>query len=165
MERALELMRRYGFIGEVIQHPHASGKTTEGASLALGVPASQVLKCLLFKSPRGELVGAIVTGDRKVDVKKLRRIFKTGKLRMATPEEVEEATGFKAGGVPPFALKELCPVAVDVEVMEREHVYGAAGSEYAGVKFRPHELLKLGYVVADIAKRPEALKQGEAAGF
>lgn len=160
MKRALKLMEEYNFIGEVIQHQHASGKTSEEASHALEVPISHVLKCLIFKTDRGELIGAIVTGNRKVDLRKLRKLFKTGKLRMATPKEVEEKTGFKAGGIPPFALKELCPVAVDIEVMEKRYVYGAAGSEYAGVKFRPHELLKLGYIVADIARRPEALKLG-----
>ena len=54
--------------------------------------------------------------------------------------------------MPPFIFYELCPTYVDEEVMKREYVIGAAGTEYAGVKFKPSELKKLNYVTADLTK-------------
>jgi Ala-tRNA(Pro) deacylase len=143
------LMRVIGLKGEIICHQGRSGKTTEQAERALEVPRKLILKVLLFKSRERHVV-AMVTGDRRVDVKNLERLSGVRGLRLAKPEEIERFTGFSAGGLPPFIFKNLCPVFVDEEVAAREYVIGSAGSEYVGVRFLPYELRKLGYRFARI---------------
>jgi len=144
-------MRVLGLKGEIIHHQGRSGRTTRDAEYALGVPGKLILKVLLFKS-RERHVAAIVTGDKRVDVKNLERLSGIGGLRLAKPEDIKRFTGFSVGGVPPFIFKNLCPVFVDEEVMKREYVIGSAGSEYIGVKFSPQELRKLGYKLAQIVQ-------------
>lgn len=144
-----QLMKVFGLKGEIIYHQGRSGKTTKQAERVLGVPCELILKVLLFKSQE-EYVAAIVTGDRKVDVKSLETISGSSNLRLASPKEVESFTGFSAGGVPPFIFRDLCPVFVDENVMRRRYVVGSAGSEYVGVKFSPNELRKLEYPIARI---------------
>jgi len=145
VNRVKRLMRELRVEGEIICHP-VSGRTTGGAEKALGVSREKILKCLLFKSG-DRFVAAIVTGERRVDVRKLEKVSGLRKLRFARAEEVKQFTGFDVGGVPPFVFYNLCPVFVDTNVMEKEFMVGAAGTEYAGVKFSPKELEKIGYFV------------------
>ncbi len=137
---------------DIILHSEVGGKRTEDAATALGVSPEHVLKCLIFRGKEGD-VAAIITGNRKVDVRKLEKVSGVKRLRLARPDEVEELMGYKVGGVPPFVFKGMMRAFVDVEVMSREFVIGAAGTEYAGVKFNPKIFEELGYEVADIAKR------------
>ncbi len=150
-EKALTLMKKLNIRGEIISH-EASGRTTAEAAKALRVPPENILKSLLLISKRKEYLAAIITGDKRVDIKKLERITGFKKLRLAKPSEVENLTGFKIGGVPPFAFYGKCRVIVDKEVLERKYVIGACGDEYHGVKLDPEVFKKLGYEIADIAE-------------
>jgi len=152
IKRVRELMERLGVKGEIIIHERVSGRTTEDAEKALGVSRKYILKSLLLKSKHNRYIAVIITGDKRLDFKKLEKISGLKKLRLASPEEVERYTGFRIGGVPPFIFHELCPTYVDKDVMEREYVIGAAGTEYAGIKFKPSELKKLNYIIVDITK-------------
>jgi prolyl-tRNA editing enzyme YbaK/EbsC (Cys-tRNA(Pro) deacylase) len=149
ISKTKQLMKDLKVKGEIINHPRRSGRTTEQARLALGVHDRFILKVLLFKS-REEYVAAIITGDRRVNTERLKRVSGLRDLKLARLEDVESLTGYSAGGIPPFVFKNLCTVFVDEEVMKRRFVVGSAGSEYAGVRFPPQELLKLGYSIARI---------------
>lgn len=142
LKRVKDLIKEIGISSEIIYH-EISGRKTENAEKALKVPRSYILKSLLFKS-KSKYVAAIVTGNKRVNVRKLEKISGLKKLRLATPGEVKAFTGFEIGGVPPFVFYKLCPTYVDKEVMEREYVIGAAGSEYCGIKFSPEVFKKLG---------------------
>ena len=144
------LVKEIGIDGEIIYH-ELSGRKTEDAEKALKVPRKYILKSLLFKS-KDKYVAAIVTGNKRVNVRKLEKISGLKKLRLATPDEVKAFTGFEIGGVPPFVFYKLCPAYVDKEVMERDYVIGAAGSEYCGIKFSPRIFKKIGYIVEGIGE-------------
>ncbi len=150
-ELTRRMMKKFGFQGEIIPH-EASGRTSEDAAKALGVPVRRIVKSLLFRSKDGSYIGAILLGTSKADVRRLERISGLKKLRLARKEEVLAFTGFKAGGVPPIAFKGKCQVFVDEEVFSLDWVIGAGGTEYSGLKFKPSELLKLGYRREKIAK-------------
>ncbi len=131
---------------------HAKGETTKKASEALGVGASEILKCLLFKGQTGGFAGVIVTGDKRVSLKKLREI--TGKnFRLASAQDVLLQTGYKIGGIPPFAFS-LSGIStyVDFGVTQRQWVYASAGSELTGIKFSPNSLRKVGYNIVDVSE-------------
>jgi len=150
LKKLKNLIKEVGVEGEIIYHK-LSGKKTENAEKALGVSREHILKSLLFKS-KDRHVAAIITGNKKVDVRKLEKLIGLKKLRLATPQEVKAFTGFEIGGVPPFIFYKLCPTYVDKEVMEKEYVIGAAGSEYYGIRFSPKIFRKLGYIVEEIGK-------------
>jgi prolyl-tRNA editing enzyme YbaK/EbsC (Cys-tRNA(Pro) deacylase) len=152
VEQTKRMMEEFGFKGEIILHKE-SGRTSEDAARALGVPVEKIVKSLLFRSKDGSYVGAILLGTSKADVRKLEKLSGLKKLRLARKEEVLAFTGFKAGGVPPIAFKGKCKVFVDEKVFSHDWVIGAGGTEYSGLKFDPSELLKLGYVKEDISKR------------
>lgn len=117
----------------------ASTATVELAARALGVKPALIAKTMSFKLKNKENILIIAAGDRRVDNRKFKDVFKT-KARMLDPEEVVEVTGHPVGGVCPFGLKNNLPVYLDVSLKEYEFVYPAAGSPNSAVKMTPDEL-------------------------
>ena len=98
-------------------------KTVEQAVKATGSRPEQIIKSLLFISKKEGSVLIIVNGKSKVDLNKLERMF--GKVRLATPEEVKQITGFEVGAVPPVGIK--VKTIVYPTVLENEFVIGGGG--------------------------------------
>ena len=137
-----KVLQRLGVDATLVEHHGRSGKTTEDAEKALGIPRQNILKCLIFKGGGG-FVAAVVTGDRRVSISKLERASGLSQLRLASPEEVLEKAGFSVGGICPFALEGI-RVFVDEQVFRREVVACSDGSGYVGMLFNSKELLKVG---------------------
>ena len=60
-----------------------SGRTTGNAEKALGVPRKYILKSLLLKSKHNKYIAAIITGDKRLDLKKLEKISGLKKLKIS----------------------------------------------------------------------------------
>ncbi len=84
-ELTRKMMGELGFKGEIIPHKD-SGRTSQDAAKALGVPIKRIIKSLLFRSKDGKFVGAILLGTSKVDVRKLEKLSGLKKLRLAREE-------------------------------------------------------------------------------
>jgi prolyl-tRNA editing enzyme YbaK/EbsC (Cys-tRNA(Pro) deacylase) len=70
----------------------------------------------------------VTAGDIRVNQKKVKSLLGTGKPKLATPEKVQEITGFKVGGVCPFALNKEAPIFLDESMRRFDKVYTAAGT-------------------------------------
>jgi prolyl-tRNA editing enzyme YbaK/EbsC (Cys-tRNA(Pro) deacylase) len=46
----------------------------------------------------------------------------------------------------------LCRAFIDIKVLDQAYVVGSAGTPFIGVKIKPAELLRIGYVAASIAE-------------
>lgn len=99
---------------------------------------------------KDKTIVVIITGDRRVNFRKIEKVSKLRKLRLASAEEVRKFTGFEIGSTSPFIFHKLCPAYVDKEIMKQDYVIGAAGTEYAGIKFSPNEFKKIGYIIEEI---------------
>lgn len=100
--------------------------TVEEAAQAVGVEPAQIAKTILFKA--GDQYGLFVMAG---DVRIKQRVVKSllgGKPKMASPEEVEEVTGYRVGGVCPFALAREVPIFLDESMQRFDVVYTAAGT-------------------------------------
>lgn len=129
-----------------------SGKTTTDAERALGVSADKIIKTLvLYDSKKLNYIGVIISGDSKLDTKKLKEISGAKKLSFASNDQIKELTGFEIGGVPPFAVQFCNKCYIDSHLIDKEILIGAGGSEYCGMKFSPKELIsKLSIFVENI---------------
>ena len=67
------------------------------------------------------------SGDKKVDMKKLRQYLKISRLTLATPEEALQVTGCTIGSIPPFGNLFGIPVYVDKSLFRNETIYFNAG--------------------------------------
>ncbi|MFP4038853.1 MAG: aminoacyl-tRNA deacylase [Candidatus Nanohaloarchaea archaeon] len=133
IRRVIEFVKDEGLDAEFILHGKA--ETVEESAENTGVEPRNVVKTLIFSGERP--VAVLCPGNTSVAEEKLEEVLGS-EVRMATPEEVTEATGYTVGGVSPFDLE--IPVYIEEEILERDEVKPAAGSRVLGLKVDPEAL-------------------------
>jgi Cys-tRNA(Pro) deacylase len=116
--------------------------TATSAARAVGARTAQIVKSLVFDCG-GRYVLALVPGDRRADPKKVAAAAGSTSARIASPEQVLEATGFPAGGVAPFPLRRVDAVFLDQTLLGHPLVWIGAGSEHHLASIAPGELVRL----------------------
>ncbi len=117
---------------------NASVRTVKQAAEAMKTDPSNIIKSIVFISEKLGPILVIVTGDSQIDIEKLSNL--AGKVRLATPEEVKEFTGFRVGAVPPIGME--IKTIIDRRVLNREYVYGGGGSINKLCKIDPRYIVK-----------------------
>ncbi len=115
-------------------------KTAQDVERIFGCPLRQMVKSLLFVGQEPVLV--VLCGDRKVNKEKLAQAIGEENLRMATPEEVLQYTGYPIGGVSPFGLPEGLRAVLDAAALEQEKVNTGSGIAEIGIELTSEELKK-----------------------
>jgi prolyl-tRNA editing enzyme YbaK/EbsC (Cys-tRNA(Pro) deacylase) len=132
--------RGYGDIG--IKATEETIFTVEDASRAVGAPAEEILKSLIFLvDERPTLV--LMSGANRVDPRAVAREAKGKKVKMASPEYVFEHFGFRVGGVPPTGYPDRMPALLDEDLFRYRVVWAAAGTDHAFFPIEPERLLTL----------------------
>jgi Ala-tRNA(Pro) deacylase len=151
--RILTLLKSSGVSFDHLEHEHVH--TSQEAALARGTRIEDAAKALVFETESGRLAECVVSGHRRVDLKKLKIILGEKNVALASPKRVFEATGCTVGCVPPFGnlFSPPLPVYVDQEVLTRERIVFSAGSHYHSIRMRPDDWLSLVKpVIADLRK-------------
>jgi prolyl-tRNA editing enzyme YbaK/EbsC (Cys-tRNA(Pro) deacylase) len=102
-------------------------KTARDAAAAIGCEVAQIVKSLVFVAD-GEPVLAFVPGDLRLDVAKLANVAGAASVRRASLDEVRAATGYAAGGTPPFGHGALLPTYADLGLRRHRQLWAAAGT-------------------------------------
>lgn len=87
----------------------------------------QIVRSILFQVRPAEYVMVLMAGREQVDWRKLRKLVKRSRVRMATEEEVLEVTGYRTGTVSPFGVKNQVRVLLDASVLREEEVSIGSG--------------------------------------
>lgn len=94
---------------------------------AEGCDPQSVVRSIVFKTKSGSFVLLAVAGVGRADWAILRKHLGERKLRMAEFDEVEEATSYVVGAVPPVALPDDIRVVVDESVTHFDTVIIGSG--------------------------------------
>lgn len=141
-------------LGSTVVVFEESTATAQEAADACGCELGQIVKSLFFLADhRPTLV--LVAGDRQVDTARVAQLVGVGrkKLKMGSPGEVEELTGFSVGGVSPVALATPCDIIVDRSLTRFDDVWAAAGEHNAVFPARTADLIdKIGGQWADVVR-------------
>ncbi len=137
-EKVIDSAKRLGLEVEV-KRLDASTATVEQAAEAVGCPAAQVAKSLVFIAD-GDPVLCIASGAHRVQTSRLADVLDVAEVRQASPDEVRAATGFAVGGVPPFG--HALPVVLDQALLEHELVWAAGGDGHSLFAVDPRELAR-----------------------
>lgn len=106
-------------------------KTAEDAAAAIGCPVSAIVKSLVFvlvTQWEHEPIVALVPGDLRLDTDKVADFTGADLCRRATLDEVREATGYAAGGTPPFGHARQLRVFADEALKRNDPVWAAGGT-------------------------------------
>ena len=129
-ERVQQVLDTHGL--RVLEFEEGSTPTAATAAEKIGVEVGQIAKSILMKGKDDRYRLFVVAGNRKISSGAVKRL--TGvKHRMSTAGETAEVTGYKPGGVCPFALPPEVEVYVDDSLADYETIYPAAGNDATGV--------------------------------
>ena len=141
VERVSAFLRQMG-VETRIEEFEAGTPTAVDAARAVGCKLGQIVKSLVFDCG-GRWVVALVPGDRRADSAKIARAAGADKAKIASPEQVERATGFVAGAVAPFPLPGVDRVFVDRNLLSHKRVWIGAGSPKHMAVIAPGDLVRL----------------------
>jgi Cys-tRNA(Pro) deacylase len=127
-------------------------KTSAAAAAAIGCELAQIVKSLVFVVD-GEPVVALLPGDLRLDPSKLAAVTGSAAARRATLDEAREATGFAAGGTPPFGHAKTLTVLADEGLRRHQTLWAAAGTPTTVFPISVEDLLRAsGARWADLAQ-------------
>ncbi|HUW41512.1 MAG TPA: YbaK/EbsC family protein [Rectinemataceae bacterium] len=108
-----------------------STPTAELAAARIGVETARIAKSLLFKDKSGGYHLVVCPGDKRLSSSALKRVIGS-KVSMTGADETERVTGYRPGGVCPFALEGV-DILIDRELARYPTIYPAAGDDATGV--------------------------------
>ncbi|MBT8055764.1 MAG: aminoacyl-tRNA deacylase, partial [Gammaproteobacteria bacterium] len=115
MTPAIALLRQRRIPHRVHEYGHDASAESYGLEAAekLGVAPEQVFKTLVVKLDSGRLAVGIVPVSSMLNLKRMARACRAKKAAMATPTEVERATGYVLGGVSPLGQRKPLATVLD----------------------------------------------------
>ncbi|MBO3840022.1 MAG: YbaK/EbsC family protein [Thermoproteota archaeon] len=122
---------------------HGETYSAEKASKELGVSLEDIAKTIVFINERGEPLLVIMPGGYKVNQDKLAKTLGFKKLRLATPEEVLNHTGYEAGGVPPVGHLKPIPSIVEESLLSKDKVHAGGGAVNATLEISPRDIVRI----------------------
>ena len=141
VDRVSAFLRDSGAEARVQQFPEGT-HTAQDAADAVGCELAQIVKSLVFVCD-GKPVVALVPGDRRGDPEKIAAAVAASSANVAKSQEVEAATGFAPGAVPPFPLPDEVVVLIDSAFFRHPIVWAGAGSAQHVLGMAPSELARV----------------------
>jgi prolyl-tRNA editing enzyme YbaK/EbsC (Cys-tRNA(Pro) deacylase) len=141
VERVSSFLREAGAEARIEGFAQGTPTAAEAAA-AVGCELDQIVKSLVLVSEDGPVV-ALVPGDRRGDPEKIAKAVGSATARVASAQEVEEATGFAPGAVAPFPLPGVRTMLIDRALLRHPLVWVGAGSPSHLVRLAPAELVRL----------------------
>ena len=137
IDRVKQVAADAGLEIDVVSFPEGT-KTAAQAADAVGAGIGEIVKSLVF-AVDGEPVVALVPGDRRLDTGKLGAIAGSDEpASRVSLDGVRSATGFVAGGTPPFAHG--LRVYADHGLRRFDRVWAAAGTPHTVFQIQVDDL-------------------------
>ena len=141
VKRAKEALKKFNSDIKVIDLEQTA-RTANDAANSLNTEVGSIVKSLLFRN-EGNFFLCLVSGDKRCSLNKLKKIFNSKDLSMASPDEVKDQTGYTIGGVSPVGHKNKLEIFVDESLNRFKNLYAAAGHPNCIFKINFDELLNL----------------------
>ena len=141
VKRAKEALKKFKSEIKVIELEQTA-RTANDAANSLNTEVGSIVKSLLFRNEENFFL-CLVSGDKRCSLNKLKKIFNSKDLSMASPDEVKDQTGYTIGGVSPVGHKNKLEIFVDESLNRFKNLYAAAGHPNCVFKISFDELLNL----------------------
>ena len=115
-------------------------RTVEAAAALLGLDKSEIGKTLIVQADEESIV-VMLPGDRRLDVRKLKKVTGASKIKLVDPEDALSLTGYILGSIPPVAHANQMQIYVDHRLLSIPLVYTCGGQTNAVLKVKPTDLI------------------------
>jgi|SRR3989344_5681503 len=132
-EKIVELLGSNSVKFETIEHQPVY--TSKQAAAVRGFNLEAGAKSLLFKTDK-DFILVVLSGDKRVDWGKLKKILGVKNIRMANAEEVKVQMGVEIGACYPFGNIADLRTLVDKSLAEQEIISCNPGRHDASIKFK-----------------------------
>lgn len=127
-------------------YPGVPTPTVPDAANALGVKTEQIIKSLVFLcDERPHLI--VAAGEARISYKKFADYvgMSRRKVKMATPEQALEVSGFPVGAMPPFGHRQVLTTFIDRDSLRGDYgvYYGGGGTKEALLELSLEILLEV----------------------
>jgi Cys-tRNA(Pro)/Cys-tRNA(Cys) deacylase len=113
------------------------------AAAAIGRPLEMVCKTLVVKATGNAYWLAIVPGDQRFDAHRMAAGIGVQQADLADPADAERITGYKVGGISPFALRRKLPAVIEESLLALPTLIVNGGRRGVLVEMATHELVRL----------------------
>lgn len=141
-QKVQDALTALGFSMQVVELP-ASTRTAVEAAQAVGCDVGQIVKSLIFKGrDSGRPLLILASGANRVDLEKAAAVV-GDELDKADADFVRQHTGFAIGGVPPLGHAEALETLIDVDLLQYQEIWAAAGTPNAVFCLSPADLQRV----------------------
>jgi Cys-tRNA(Pro)/Cys-tRNA(Cys) deacylase len=120
-------------------------RDAQEVAAALDQPAGQLFKTLVVPRQKpGKPMLVMIAADRQLDLKKLAKVVREKKLKMATQREAESLTGLQVGGISALALlNRRFDIYLDDSALAYDHIIISAGQRGLQIKIAVPDLVEV----------------------
>jgi Cys-tRNA(Pro)/Cys-tRNA(Cys) deacylase len=141
LKKVIKKLERVGIEYKILE---LKGKayTSEDVVKLYGCPMEEICKTVVVKSNKGQVFAVTLSGEKRLDVKKMRKVVGCRKMRFLNGDELEELSGFEPGTVCPVTLSDMIPLYLDKSCFETEKVNFGSGDLNYGIEIKSKDLEK-----------------------
>lgn len=139
--KAMRILAETAVKYELVVTPQDASSCADVAK-ARGIDIAHVVKCMVAEDDRDGVHIMLVPGDRKVRLKKVRKIADVPSIEFMQPEKLSGMYGVVVGAISPIHFLDVPTVRfyMDNTVFSAVAVDVSSGDPRAGILIAPHEL-------------------------
>jgi len=139
---AVKWLRTQGADFDVLEYEFTEIGADHAAD-AVGRPLEMVCKTLIVKATGNGYWVAIVPGDQRFDPRRTARAIDAKHADLAEQAEAEKVTGYKVGGISPFAMRRKLPVIIEESLLALETIIVNGGRRGVLIEMETEALVRL----------------------
>lgn len=140
---AVALLRSASIPHDLHVYDFQAGPVAATAASALDLQLHRVVKTLVWETPAGSPFVVLMHGDLQVRATALARAVGVPKVRPCERPRAERLTGFRIGGISPFAHRRAMSFYAEASVAALDRVIVSAGRRGLLVELATADLLRL----------------------
>ena len=115
----------------------------EHAAAAVSEPLEAVCKTLVVRARGKHYWMAIIPGDQRFDAKRMAAALNEKEVDLAPQEEAEKLTGYRVGGISPFAQRHQPHVVIEESLLALDQIVLNGGKRGVLVKLKTEDVVRL----------------------
>ncbi len=127
---------------ELIRHDKPILSTNDAKSL---FDINKAAPVFIMETEEG-LIALIASAQRgRLDLKDIKLTLGFDKFKMANPQNIFDATGYKPGEIPLIGHSLSC--IFDNKLLDHDYIYGGSGNIYYTLKINPNDVMRLNKII------------------